>query len=78
VMDRNTGGRYIIGELILPALRDSYEDTAAAAAKADLLVTHPLTFAGSRFARKTGMPCASLALAPMSMYSDLTHPYVGS
>ena len=69
VMDRNTGGRFIIGDLILPALRDSYEDTAAAAANADLLVTHPMTFAGSLFARKTGMPWASLALAPVSMYS---------
>lgn len=69
VMDRNTGGRYIIGDLILPALRDAYEDTAAAATKADLLVTHPLTFAGSLFARKTGVPWASLALAPVSMYS---------
>ena len=66
-MDRNAGARYIIGDLILPALRDSYEDTAAAAANADLLVTHPMTFAGSLFARKTGMPWASLALAPVSM-----------
>ena len=40
------GGRYITGQLILPALRDSYEDTVAAAAKADSLVTHPLTFVG--------------------------------
>ena len=70
-MDRNTGGRYIICDLILPALRDSYEDTAAAAAGADLLVTHPLTFSGFLFARKTGMPWASLALAPVSMYSGI-------
>ena len=69
VMDRNTGGRYIIADLILPALRDSYEDTAAAAANADLLVTHPLAFSALLFARKIGMPWASLALAPVSMYS---------
>ena len=48
VMDRNTGGRFIIGDLILPGLRDSYEDTAAAAANADLLGTHPMTFADLR------------------------------
>jgi hypothetical protein len=36
VMDRRTGGRYLFCDIILPALRDSYEDTAAAAAKAEV------------------------------------------
>lgn len=69
-MDRRTGGQYIICEVLLPALRETYEDTAAVAADADLLVTHPLAFSASLFARKTGIPWASVALAPMSMYSS--------
>jgi Glycosyltransferase family 28 N-terminal domain len=33
VMDRRTGGRYIVCDILLPALREAYEDTATAAAK---------------------------------------------
>ena len=75
-MDRRTGGRYIVCDLILPALRESYDDTAAVAADADLLVTHPMTLGAFLFARKTGMPWASVALAPMSLYSIYDPPVV--
>jgi len=69
VMDRRTGARTIICDMMLPALRDTYEDTAAAAADADLLVTHPIAWGALLFARVTGMPWASTALAPVSVYS---------
>jgi rhamnosyltransferase subunit B len=68
-MDRRTGGQYIICELLLPALREAYQDTAAAAAGADLLITHPLTLSAFLFARKSGIPWVSAALAPVSLYS---------
>jgi rhamnosyltransferase subunit B len=74
VMDRRKGGRFIICELILPALRDTYEDTARVAAGADMIVTHPMSVAAFLFARKTGMPWASTALAPVSMYSIYDPP----
>ncbi|HXH49869.1 MAG TPA: glycosyltransferase [Terriglobia bacterium] len=74
VMDLRTGGRYIICEIVLPALRESYEDTAAVAANADLLVTHPITLAAFLLARKTMIPWASVALAPMSLYSIYDPP----
>src|SRR5262249_50567778 len=51
-MDRRSGARYIFGELLLPAIRETYEDSAAAANNADLLVTHPVTLAALLFARK--------------------------
>src|SRR5262249_6273769 len=73
-MDLRSGGRYIICDLLFPGLRDSYADTAAAAVNADLLVTHPMTFAASLLARKTGIPWASIALAPMSLYSIYDPP----
>lgn len=73
-MDRRTGGRYIVCDLILPALRESYEDTAAVAAEADLLVTHPMALAAFLYARKTGIRWASLGLAPTSLYSIYDPP----
>lgn len=73
-MDRRTGGRYIVCDLILPALRESYEDTAKVATHADLLVTHPMTLSAFLFARKTGIPWASVALAPVSLYSIYDPP----
>jgi UDP:flavonoid glycosyltransferase YjiC (YdhE family) len=74
VMDRRDGGRYLLGDLIFPALRDSYEDTAAAAADAGLLVTHPLLLSAFLFARKSGIPWATVALAPISLYSVYDPP----
>src|SRR5215467_6160761 len=64
IMDRRTGGRYLFCDVILPALRDSYQDTAQAAADADLLVIHPIAVAALLFARKSGCPWASVAVAP--------------
>lgn len=42
-VNRWDGARYIACELIFPYLRETYEDTAAAAHDADLLVTHART-----------------------------------
>src|SRR5215831_2150761 len=39
-MDRRTGSEFVIRELMMAALRESYEDTLAAADGADLLVSH--------------------------------------
>ena len=46
-----------------------------ACADADLLVTHPLTFAGRLVAEKRGLPWASTVLAPLSLMSALDPPY---
>jgi UDP:flavonoid glycosyltransferase YjiC (YdhE family) len=74
VMDRRTGGRYVICDILLPALRETYEDSAAAAAGADLLVTHPIAYAALLLARKKGIPWASVALAPISLFSIYDPP----
>ncbi len=68
-MHPRDGTRYIACELVFPYVRESYEDTAAIARGADLLVTHPVTLSAFLFARKTGMPWASVAVAPVSMLS---------
>ena len=69
VMHPRDGARYILCELLLPFLRESYEDTAIAAEGADLIVTHPVTLGAILFARKSRMLWASVALAPVSMVS---------
>jgi rhamnosyltransferase subunit B len=74
VMDPRTGGRYVVGEILMPALRDSFMDTADAAHGADLLVIHPMALAAFAFARMSGMPWASAALAPVSLYSVYDPP----
>src|SRR5690242_7546497 len=55
-MHPRDGARYILCELLLPYLRQSFEDTAAAAQDIDLIVTHPVTLGAVLFARKSGMP----------------------
>jgi rhamnosyltransferase subunit B len=74
VMDRRTGGRYLGCDILLPALREAYEDTAAAAADADLLVIHPMALSAFLYARKAEAPWASVALAPMRLYSIYDPP----
>lgn len=68
-MHPSDGARYILCELIFPYLRESYEQTAEIASHADLIVTHPVTIGAYLYARKSGIPWASLALAPVSMLS---------
>jgi UDP:flavonoid glycosyltransferase YjiC (YdhE family) len=74
VMDPKTGGRYVVCDVILPALDHSFEDTAAAAAGADLLVVHPMALAAFAYARMAGTPWASAALAPVSLSSVYDPP----
>jgi len=73
-MDRRNGARYIFGELILPSIRETYEDTAGATKGADMIVTHPVTLAALLLARKSGLPWASVALSPVSLFSIYDPP----
>jgi UDP:flavonoid glycosyltransferase YjiC (YdhE family) len=68
-MDFRGGTVWIIRELVLPALRNAYEDTLTAAEGADLLVCHPLTYATRLVAEKTGIPWASTIITPLVLGS---------
>jgi rhamnosyltransferase subunit B len=46
LMDPVKGSEAILRDLLMPALRADYESLTAATRGADLLVTHPITFAG--------------------------------
>lgn len=69
IMNARTGTEFLLREVILPTLRDAYEDLASAAEGADLLITHPITFAGPILAQERRIPWASAVLAPMSFFS---------
>jgi UDP:flavonoid glycosyltransferase YjiC (YdhE family) len=68
VMDPK-GGPEAVGNLIIPHLRDIYADLDAATDGADLLLTHPLPFAGTMVAQKKNLTWISSVLAPASFLS---------
>ena len=63
VVDPNRGAEYLFKRILVPALRDMYDDLSWAIEDADLLVTHPIVLAGPLVAQKTGTPWVSTALA---------------
>jgi rhamnosyltransferase subunit B len=69
IMDPVRGTEFIVRDLLLSRLRESFEDLSAAVDGAALLITHPITFAGPLVAERTGIPWASSVLAPMSFFS---------
>lgn len=74
IMEPKTGPRFLMEEVIYPAVRDSYEDLLRAVDGADLLVTHPAAPAGPLVGHKTGMPWISTVLAPFSFFSAYDPP----
>jgi len=74
VMDPRRGGEYVIREVMIPALRESYADIAAAARGADLLVSHVLTYTTRLVAEKEGIPWVSTFLQPLCFFSAYDPP----
>ena len=68
VVDPNHGAEYLFKRILVPALRDMYQDLRAIKG-ADLLVTHPIVLAGPPLAQKSGIPWISTVLAPASLWS---------
>jgi UDP:flavonoid glycosyltransferase YjiC (YdhE family) len=73
LMDEKKGTERVFN-LVLPHLREIYEDLLAATRDADLLVTHPLPFVGPIVAQKTGIRWISSVLAPVSLFSAYDPP----
>jgi rhamnosyltransferase subunit B len=69
VMDAHRGTEFIVKELLMPALRDAAADLRHAIADADLVISHPVTFAAPILAEQLHKPWASMVLAPMSFFS---------
>ena len=74
VMHAGSGSEFLVRQLILPALRESFADLTEAVRGADLLITHPITFAGPLIAEREQMPWISTVLAPISFFSTRDMP----
>lgn len=74
VMDPRSGTEHIIKNLLMPFLRDTYDDLTAAVQGADLLVSHMLTYTAPLVAEKTGIAWASSCLQPICLYSAYDPP----
>ena len=73
-MDLKTGTKFIFDAIFMPHVRDMYDDLARACAGADLLVSHQIAVTGSLVASATGVPWASVLLAPMAFVSPHDPP----
>ena len=69
IMDPQRGSEVIIRELIVASLQHSYDDLTTAVEGADLLLSHPITFAAPLVAAKRGLPWLASVLAPLSFFS---------
>jgi UDP:flavonoid glycosyltransferase YjiC (YdhE family) len=74
IMDRRTGSEFVIREVMMSALRNSYLDTLTAAEGADLLVSHMLTFTTRLVAEQKAIPWASTLLQPLGFFSVYDPP----
>ena len=61
-------------QMLLPHLREIYEDLSAAVEGADLLLTHPLPLVGPIVAQIRRLPWVSSVLAPISLFSAYDPP----
>jgi rhamnosyltransferase subunit B len=62
--DLKSGTQFILRTLVLPKLRETYDDLLEACQGADLLVNHPVLFAGPLVAEKLGIRWTSAILSP--------------
>src|SRR5208282_5781088 len=69
IMDLKNGPEYLIRHILYPSVPAAYAEVMEAVREADLMVTHPITFAAQIVAEKTGMPWVSTVTAPLSFFS---------
>jgi UDP:flavonoid glycosyltransferase YjiC (YdhE family) len=77
VYDPRRGAEYMTRQLIMPHLPRTFDDLAAVARGADLLLSHAITYAAPLVARKLDLPWLSTILSPMvflSVYDPPTLP----
>ena len=73
LMDPREGSERVM-QMLLPHLREIYEDLTAAVDGADLLLTHPLPLVGPIVAQMQRLPWVSSLLAPISFFSAYDPP----
>ena len=71
-----SGVEFLVRDMFMAHIAASYEDLDRVAAGCDLIVTHPIGYAGPLVAQKRGLPWASSVLAPMSLLSCIAPPII--
>jgi UDP:flavonoid glycosyltransferase YjiC (YdhE family) len=74
VLDPVRGAEALVKGLLLPSLDADYAALDLAAQRADLMVTHPITFAAPIVAQARRLPWVSTVLAPLSFFSATDVP----
>jgi UDP:flavonoid glycosyltransferase YjiC (YdhE family) len=69
IMDRRKGSEYVIRDVMMAVLRQSYDDTLVATQGADLLVSHALTYTTRLVAERKRIPWVSTVLSPILFFS---------
>jgi rhamnosyltransferase subunit B len=64
LMDPRRGPEYLMRQLVMPHVRESYADLDHATATADLVVSHPFSPTLPLVAEKRGLPCVSTVPRP--------------
>ena len=70
------GVEFLVRDMFMAHITASYEDLNRVAVGCDLIVTHPIGYAGPLVAQKRGLPWASSVLAPMSLLSCIAPPII--
>jgi UDP:flavonoid glycosyltransferase YjiC (YdhE family) len=78
IMDTKEGTAFLLRELVLPYLEESYQDMWQVTEGADLVVTNPLTLSALVVAEVRKMPWISVVLAPASFISAYDFPLTES
>jgi rhamnosyltransferase subunit B len=76
VMDSRNGPEFLIRTVLMPHLRDMYEDVLRATKGADFLISGEVVLAASLVAEKQRLPWAGAILAPFSFFSVYDPPVV--
>ncbi|MHB1326588.1 MAG: glycosyltransferase [Gemmatimonadales bacterium] len=74
IMDPARGTEYLIRDIMATSLQDTEADLKPVLAGADLVVTHPISFAAVYLTQKAGLPWVSTVLAPISFFSRYDMP----
>lgn len=69
-MDARTGPEMVIREIIMPAIRDMYDDMLAAVEGADVFLNGEIVYTAASIAEKTGIKWITTTLSPMCMFSS--------
>ncbi len=65
---------FILDEVYMRFLRETYEDVLSAASQADIVFTHSLLVGAAQAVERLGLPCARVALAPVHLQSAASPP----